>query len=798
MSVISMGKVHIGTVLGKKEKKLVYEMNSLTQHAAVLGTTGSGKTVMSKILIEEALQKGVPVIAIDPKGDIGSLAVVDSKFDFRPFVGNTLNKAEKVANQYYNALKEVQYKPEGLSKLGKMETRVFTPKSNVGIGVSLIPDLAAPAHFKKLSDKDPNIVADFVEPVSESVVQLAGITGAKRDKAQSLISSILLHNWEQQKNVDFKSLIEEIIKPPFETIGSLQLDDFMKENDRKAVASSVNLILSSPAKAAWKHGEGLDVAKMFSNGNLSVFDLRFAANNEEKQFVVEQILQNIYKFLVRKGGSQRLRYILYIDELAGLIPPPPSNPASKKLLELLIRQARAFGLGIIVATQSPGDIDYRIFGNIGTRLIGRLRTEKDLEKVATAMNLKLSTLKEDSSQLKTGYFVFNDAIRNTHKIMRARWLLSYHASPLKKEEIGWINKPETKPKSNGSVKLSLVKSSENSKKKKDSKDKKLKKQRKPKRITAKKIVKEILEPRKKRRKSKIRGSKEKKSREKPGIKAKSHKNLSALIKQIKKYADKTQLRVALSQHREYVPHLKIVVEPKPVKDITFSFQGPYVFDLTTRIIPIGNFVKHYNWSVFVSDDIVVAKHKISIEKMFNYTLKDAKDNIKGKFFQSTILNFISNDREEVEQNNYRYLMDEAKLKIRQLDAKESKQVDVVREKIGANKKKITKFSAKIKAFHTKRVLKKIFQGKKSNKGKKVPPEIKKYEKNTLVLKKENKKHEAKIKRIKEEFEDKKEHIRDKAYSRAHSCVKIFSYNPQRKDMIVHASLLLIPKRRGHI
>jgi hypothetical protein len=435
----------VSIIIGSKDSKdIKYEINDLTKHAAVLGTTGSGKTVMCKVLIEEALLKGIPVIAIDPKGDISGLGIHSKDFDFRPFLSKS--KAESVAKKYFSSHK---VKPP----LFAHKTIVFTPKSKAGKQISLMPDLSCPKNFSKIKE-DNSVVSALVEPISDSLVSLAGITSNK-DKVQTLISQIILDSWSSSKDLSINSLIKQLISPQFSSIGSLNLEDFMKEKDRMKAASSINLLLSSPSKKVWSEGSPLSSSDMLKKGSLNIFDLRFCHSQHEKQFVVEQVLQDLYKFLLEKGGSQNLKYILYIDELAGLLPPPPSNPVSKKLLETLIRQARAFGLGIVVATQNPGDIDYKILGNIGSRFIGKLRTDNDIEKVASATDNKPSELKAVIGSLKTGEFFLNNAVRNKNVKFKTRWLYTLHQGPLKEAEIGWINNPSSIPKPQGSLKVSV-------------------------------------------------------------------------------------------------------------------------------------------------------------------------------------------------------------------------------------------------------------------------------------------------------------------------------------------------------
>lgn len=735
---------NIGTA---NNRNLSFDLSKLTRHAVVLGTTGSGKTVMGKVLIEEALQKNIPVIALDPKGDIGSLAVIDKDFDFRPFA-KPKQRAEKVAAEYRDAFLE-QARPD-FEKLKKVKTTIFTPKSNNGIAVSLLPDLSAP---KKFNLDDPNIVSDFVEPISASIIGLAGVKGAGAEKGQSLISSIIIDYWEKKKDLSIKKLVSCIISPPFEDIGSLPLDDFMKEAERKKLAASINLILSSPAKKAWQHGEKLDMQQMLSKGNLSVFDLRFCAH-DEKQFVAGQLMQELYKFLVRKGGSQRLRYILYIDELAGLLPPPPASPPSKKLLELLIRQARAFGLGIIVSTQNPGDIDYRVLGNIGTRFIGRLRTAKDIEKVATAMDIVPSKLKESVSKLKIGDFVLNDAVSNRMTLMHARWLVSYHRGPLKPDEIRMVNEGD-RPKE-GELKIRAPK-----------KSKPTPKLKRPQVVRTRTVIRE----------PKIRKT----------------DGLQYTIKQVKKHADHTQVKIKLSSSKIFTPHLKIVIEPKRILGLDLSLQGPYVFDLSSRMIPIDNYLKNLSWSEYINEDVDIARPKYSIEKTFRYSMNEARLSLRRPYYESTITYAKSVSREKVEKANLEHIMQELKFRIQRVDERANLKKQDIDDKIRRNNEQIRLLNSRLTKLKAQRMIKRVIGGRRLSKR---PKEVVDKERRIKSLQRQNARLRKEKSSVTEKRFERKDSAKYKAKQKAASCIKRRIYRPYRNDMIIHATILLVPRRRS--
>ncbi len=742
----------------KNSNKTKYEINDLTKHAAILGTTGSGKTVMCKVLIEEALKKEIPIIAIDPKGDIGGLGIHNTEYDFRPHL--TEAKAKKTAQQYYTQHEEDAPK-------FKHTTNIYTPKSKAGREIALMPDLTPPKNFNKIN-KDITTITTLIEPLSDSLVSLAGIK-TNKEKIQTLITTIIQDAWERDEKINIQTLIKKIITPDIEEIGSLQLEDFLKEKERVKAASALNLLLSSPSKKIWTQGEQLNTKKLLKKNNLNIFDLRFCSTQQEKQFVVEQILQDLYKHLLEQGGTQKLKYILYIDELAGLLPPPPSNPQSKKLLETLIRQARAFGLGIIVATQNPGDIDYKILGNIGTRFIGKLRTDKDIEKVASATDNKQSELKTILAKVKTGDFFLNNSIRNKNTLFQTRWLYTLHEGPLSEKQIQWINYPETKPKITKKLEI------------KKQQNKTTKRANKTSNTTLNTTI---------RRGRRVQDTK--KVIEKKELQ-KTRKNLQELIQQTKKYTDTLKMNIALAktQTKKYTPHIKITIDTKPYKNKKLPLQGPYTFDLTTKAIPEGNYITKRTWSQFIPEDIEIEKPKTSIKQTYTYAIKDAKQSLKTNFYESKIINEASEDQDEIIQKNTQYLNKLAEPKIERKTQKLNKDIKKIEQEIKENNKKINQLKIKNAKQTAKRTIKKIFANKKLLDKTK---EMKYWDMRIKQLKKENDKQRQKINREKQKYEKQIQKLKNTIFEKARTQIKTKIYKPTNKDIKIHTTILLIPRK----
>lgn len=795
-----MAKGYIGILNGKK---LDYDLSLLTRHTAILGTTGSGKTVMSKILLEEALLNGIPVIAIDPKGDVSGICIAKEDFDFRPFVGNNKINAEKIANIYLKKASEFGLKKEYITKLIEINSKIYTPKSSIGKQISLMPDLSAPKNFASICD-DQTVVADFVEPVSESILSLAQIKGQDKLKSQSLISNIIIYFWKQQKDLNISDLIKNILNPPFSTIGSLALEDVITEKSRRKIASQVNLLLSSPSKKALAEGEMLDIKELFSKNKLSVFDLRFSGNLEERQFAVQIILQEIYKFLISTGGNEKLRYILYIDELAGILPPPPATPATKKLLELLIRQSRAFGLGIIIATQNPGDVDYKVFGNIGTRFIGKLRTDNDAEKVASAIGISPTKLKAFISTLKTGEFILNNSVDNSTKPFKARWLYTFHTGPFSPEQIKWINNPSKATVPSGKINPNTER--------KDIKKNNNPLKSKAKKLThASEIVRTALEGFDKKQKDKaIKRTNTRKQeikkehfnlfREEKTTNNKNTKDtntkgfdptLKELIRNVKRYSDTLQLKLAISESKVFVPHLRIVIEPEKKRGLNLEFQGAYIFDLTTKVIPVDNYLKQISFRQYTLGDIQIKRPTASLRFAFDYAIRDAKENLRRNYFKSTLLNIISEDIDFVIDKNKEYMLKVSFAQEKRILQIKKRKVDYLKERVSKDKKKISQIKRSIVIKKTKRTIKKVLKKARLSKTTK---ELEFATKRIKMLEKEIKIIENRIKKVSKEYDKKVFKVREKAIMKAQSGFKEYKYRATNKELKVHSTILLVPER----
>ncbi|RLF20148.1 MAG: hypothetical protein DRZ82_03410 [Thermoprotei archaeon] len=440
-----MPEISVGRVVGNGE--FTIDSDTLTKHAIVLGATGSGKTVLCKAFVEELALIGYPIVAIDPKGDIGTLAIASEDLEFRPWSDVEAEEMGIDPDEYAKRLKEKYLKELekwGISRdklkayVNDVHVVIYTPRSAYGIPLSIRPNLDPLPNFDRLVKENPSIAYDVIDSMVSLLIRLAGYSD-KNIQEHAFLSKIIEHHWINGEGIDIETLIEEVINPPFNKIGSLTIDAFLPERSRLKLARNLNVLLSHPAYKVWLEGEPIDFDKYFyTKGQISVIDLRFMTTMEEKQFFVGALLNELYRWLLRKGGVSSLRFVLYFDELVGFAP-PVSKPPSKTTLLLLVKQGRAFGLGCLLATQNPSDVDYKLLSNANHRFIGRLSTRQDVDKVRRGLELTLDVA-NTVMRLRPRMFLYHNYEKGKSEVIEVRWLMTYHRGPLQPEEISKLMK----------------------------------------------------------------------------------------------------------------------------------------------------------------------------------------------------------------------------------------------------------------------------------------------------------------------------------------------------------------------
>ena len=426
--------------------KFEIDRASLTKHAIILGATGSGKTVLSKVIVEEAALQGIPTFAIDPKGDIGNLAFKSPSFDFGKWSGKEADALKTDRTKYVASLQktyrdkaaEFKVAPGASSNFEKITVRIFTPKSSAGLAVGISPDLSAPKDFSQLLSNDIASAADLLDLTSFNLLRLAGYGEGDR-KQITFVSAVLENAWKNGENLTVKDLIKNIESPAFSYVGSLPVSKMVSDKERKDLATRINLLISDPKLRSWSSAESINFSELFGSPSINILDLRNIQSEQEKRLFVELVLQQLFQWLIKQGSAQTLRYLLYFDEIAGYCP-PVREPPSKKLLLLLIKQARAFGLGLLLASQNAVDLDYKVISNANVRFIGRLGAQRDIQRVSVGLELD-SDAEREIARLRPGEFLCNTFDPKFRSVIKSRWTLTYHRGPLENSEIAELMAP---------------------------------------------------------------------------------------------------------------------------------------------------------------------------------------------------------------------------------------------------------------------------------------------------------------------------------------------------------------------
>lgn len=450
-----------------KPAPVLYDSRDLVTHAVIVGMTGSGKTGLGLSLIEEAAIDGVPVLAIDPKGDLGNLLLTFPDLapaDFCPWIdpdeamrqGKTPDAfAEAEAARWKAGLAEWGQDGARIARLrAAADFTIYTPGSLAGRPVSILRSFAAPAQGER---DDVERMAEAVTTTATSLLTLLGIDA---DPVQSrehiLLAGILNDAWQKGQDLDLAALIHRIQQPPFPRVGVLDLEAFYPEKDRFALAMRLNGLLAAPGFALWLEGEPLDVGRMLytPEGRPRVAIVSIAhLNDAERMFFVTLLLNQVVSWMRAQSGTSSLRAMLYMDEVAGYMP-PVANPASKQALLLLMKQARAFGLGVVLSTQNPVDLDYKGLSNAGTWFLGRLQTERDklrlidgLEGALAAQGAGFDRAEMDRilSSLPKRTFLLHDVHEDGPVVFQTRWAMSYLRGPLTKDQIQELQPPAPAP-----------------------------------------------------------------------------------------------------------------------------------------------------------------------------------------------------------------------------------------------------------------------------------------------------------------------------------------------------------------
>jgi len=464
LGVFYLGRPYDLAARQAKPGWLLYDSKDLVTHAVCVGMTGSGKTGLCIALLEEAAIDGIPAIIIDPKGDLGNLLLTFPRLkgeDFLSWINeedarkkglSCADFANAQAEMWVKGLASWQQDGARIQRLREAaDFAIYTPGSTAGLSVSILKSFAAPTSAVR---NDPELLR---ERIGTTVTSLLGLLGIEADPIQSrehiLLSTILDQTWKRQEDLDLAALIQAIQSPPVSKIGVMDVESFFPSKDRFAFAMKLNNLLAAPGFQAWLEGEGLEIQSLLytqsAKPRMAIFSIAHL-NDAERMFFVTLLLSQLVGWMRAQSGTASLRALLYMDEIFGYFP-PVANPPSKLPLMTLLKQARAFGLGVVLATQNPVDLDYKGLANTGTWFIGRLQTERDkarvldgLEGASTGSGKKFDKARTEQilAGLGNRIFLMNNVHEDEPVVFETRWCLSYLCGPLTRTQIKILMDPQ--------------------------------------------------------------------------------------------------------------------------------------------------------------------------------------------------------------------------------------------------------------------------------------------------------------------------------------------------------------------
>jgi hypothetical protein len=457
------GQFYIGKIFDLKKNaitsdRLTYDPPDLTTHAIITGMTGSGKTGLCVGFLEEAALQGIPAIVVDPKGDLTNLVLSFPDLapdDFAPWIdANSARRekktipevAEKTAALWKKGLKDWGMGSKEIQNLkDAVDRTIYTPGSTTGMPVNILASFEAPSIDW---DKNEDILR---EKISSTITALLTLVGMKnidplRSREHILLSNIVEHQWKIGASLNLTDLIRQTQKPPFDQLGAFSLNDFFPRKDRSELAMLLNNFLASPSFQSWIEGQPLDIEQMlYTSGGKPRHTIFYLAHldDAERMFFVTLLYAAVETWMRKQRGTGDLRALVYFDEIHGYLP-PVANPPSKPLFIRLLKTARAFGVGLMLTTQNPVDVDYKALSNAGTWMIGRLQTDQDKQRLldgleSAAGGVKRSEFDRLISSLGKRVFLYHNVHEKKPSVFHTRWVMNYLAGPLTISQIPDLN-----------------------------------------------------------------------------------------------------------------------------------------------------------------------------------------------------------------------------------------------------------------------------------------------------------------------------------------------------------------------
>jgi hypothetical protein len=452
---IEKGHLFIGVGADEAKEPFIFDSADLTTHGVVVGMTGSGKTGLAVTIMEEALLNGIPCFILDPKGDMGNLLLNFPDFaasDFKPWIdeaeaerrGVTSDQlAADTANNWKEGLAGAGITPERMKQLRDgSDMTIYTPGSGAGVGLNVLGSMKAPSLDW---ESQGELINDEIEAFVSSLLSLAGIESDPVSGPEHILLSTIIETfWREGRDLDLATLVGQVPKPPFRKLGVFDVDTFFPEKDRMALAMKLNGLLASPSFAAWLEGAPLDVGQMLTGGDKTKAAIVYLSHlsDAERMFVVTLLFSKIVSWFRAQPGTSDLRALIYMDEVFGYVP-PTAEPPSKKPILTILKQARAHGVGLVLSTQNPVDLDYKAMSNASTWMVGRLQTENDKKRILEGIDsatggVDVATVDKQISDLEKRQFVMASAKASEPKHFGTRFAMSYLAGPLTRERVSTL------------------------------------------------------------------------------------------------------------------------------------------------------------------------------------------------------------------------------------------------------------------------------------------------------------------------------------------------------------------------
>jgi hypothetical protein len=454
------------------ETPVFVSARDFTTHAVCLGMTGTGKTGLGIVTLEEALLQGIPCIIVDPKGDITNLALSFPNLapgDFKPWIdedeaarlGMTLDRyAEATAAKWRKGLQQWGIGAERIAALHDRATfDIYTPGSDAGIPIDILQSLAPPNDPNLTWARNTEVLRERISQICSALLELVGVEAdPMKSREHILLATVFESAWRVGQALDVTALIRMIQDPPIRRVGAFDMDVFYPRDDRFELAMALNNLVASPSFASWTQGASLDIAQLIrpdraSGGSNPAGKTRAAIfylahlGEGERQFFVTLLLSQLVLWMRGQTGTSQLRCLVYFDEVFGYCPPYPRNPPTKAPLMTIIKQGRAAGLGAFLATQNPADLDYKGLSNIGTWFIGRLRTGRDRDRALEGLEGAGAGFDRDEfegplSTLLPRVFLLQSATGNP-RFFQTRWAMSFLRGPLTRDQVASLTTNKT-------------------------------------------------------------------------------------------------------------------------------------------------------------------------------------------------------------------------------------------------------------------------------------------------------------------------------------------------------------------